>query len=251
MFLMRSAEECGFDPKKFRTFGQTELFPDIMFHSSGDNKRLRLLEEQRLLQEEQAAAATVQGVKVEGSSGSGSGGSNVNPGANSILSQQRKLSGVKRTAQTLFLITKGREIHQRIHNSAFHVKATKDVPDIIRHSDSTGPPPIIDASTVLSHCLRGRKRTTMGSFVPEELVSGQRSTSISNANDGVGVGVSLTDAVTDLAARPRAGSVENADGEGAVEPEVDEGSEDDGEDYVNDYYASENEESDGGNEATY
>mmetsp|Transcript_18271 Transcript_18271/g.22995 ORF Transcript_18271/g.22995 Transcript_18271/m.22995 type:complete len:99 (-) Transcript_18271:437-733(-) len=74
MFLMRSAEECGFDPKKFRTFGQTELFPDIMFHSSGDNKRLRLLEEQRLLQEEQAAAATVQGVKVEGSSGSGSGG---------------------------------------------------------------------------------------------------------------------------------------------------------------------------------
>ena len=68
---------------------------------------------------------------------------------------------------------------------ASYVRLTRYVPDVIRRSDATRPPPRIDASAVLSICLGGRAETERGRFVPEELVSGQV-LSGGQASDGVG-----------------------------------------------------------------
>jgi hypothetical protein len=289
LFLMRSAEECGFDSRNLRSLQditRPQLFPDIMLHSSGDNKMLRLIEIQKqqkqqemerklLLQEEQEQQEQQQQqqqqeqgsnqdkVKAEPvgdehvvSALAGATANAINETVATAKKLQKQLSGIKRSSQTLYLITKGREIHHRIQNSAFHVKATKDVPDIIRYSDSTKPPSSIDTSSVLSHCLSGRKRTAMGVFVPEELVSGQKlgsgnamSSSGIDASIAAGRAVSLND--MENANRDRLGSTENADGDDEEDDIVDEGSEEEGEDYVADYNASDAEESDGGNEATF
>jgi hypothetical protein len=258
LFAERSAEECGLDARNLNN-NRPELFPEILLHSSGDNKLLQTMEEDALKLQEQQQQQQQQkqqqqqqkdiaagGVKVEndGSSPSDNNDNNITP--------QKKLSGTKRSSQTLFLITKGREIHHRIQNSAYYVKNSK-VPDITRYSDFMKPPPTIDASTVLSHCLRGRKRTKMGYYIPEELVSGQKLGSNTMSN-GIEASIAAGKAVNlaDLEARPTAENEEKGDGEGEDDEVIDDGSEEDGADYVNDYYASEGEESAGGdNELTF
>ncbi len=274
LYLMRSAEECGFDSRNLRSLQditRPQLFPDILLHSSGDNKFLRLMEEQEQQQQQQQHQQIKHEQQLDQQQNNNSNVKieadehntvSTTPVSNTIVLPQNKLSGMKRSSQRLYLITKGREIHHRIQNSAFHFKATKDVPDVIRHSMSTMPPPSLDASTVLSYCLSGRKRTAMGKFIPEELVSGQRLGGLSgamisgiDASVAAGRAVSLTDIEARDLARPRLGSTDiNAEGGGGgvdeeeyEEPE----SEDDGEDYVADYYASEDEESDGDNEPTF
>ena len=250
LFLMRSAEECGYDARNLRSLQditRPELFPSMFLHSSGNNKKLTSTDDSGIdqpdIQPPQPQQSQSQGVKVE--SGSVDNTTPVDPTtpSNNVM---------KRSAQTLYLITKGREIHHRIQDSAFYVKTTKDVPDIIKYSDATKPHPITDASTVLSHCLRGRKRTAMGYFIPEELVSGQKIVS-SDLGRATGAGD-----IDPREVRPRLGSVDNAAAEGggamAVDEgeEIDEGSEEEGEDYVADYYASEEENDlDGDNEATF
>lgn len=265
LFLMRSADECGFDSRNLRSLQDVtrpELFPDILLHSSGDNKMLRLMEEKEAQEQSiLAAAAAPNNVKIEagGTATSASGGGDLSiNNVSSAPPPPKKLAGTKLSSQALFLITKGREIHHRIQNSAYHVKATKDVPDIIRYSDSTKPPTVLDASTVLSHCLRGRKRTAMGCFVPEELVSGQK-LGVSNAmSSGIEASIAAGKAVSlseiearDLRLSMAGDNPDNADS-GAEEDFVDEGSEEDGEDYCANYYESEGDESaGGGNEATF
>jgi len=92
-------------------------------------------------------------------------------------------SAAKRhSVQTIYLISKSREIQHRITNSVFYVRPTKDVPDVLRYSDLSmrsrdkrlRTEPIensSDANFVLAHCLGGRQETEMGRFVPEELVT--------------------------------------------------------------------------------
>ena len=217
LFLMRSAEECGLDSRNLRSLQdiiRPSLFPEIVLHSSGDQKRL--LEEARKGDQE----------KEDGN-------------------ERKPIAGVKRTATTVFLISKGREIQHRMQNSVFHVRPTKDVPDVIRHSDSTRPPPLIDASAVLSNCLGGRTRTASGRFIPEELVSGQR--------QGVfgfgGASSEYADATTDNLdlenKTKKSGEEEDDDEVENVENEDDEEQEEE-EDYQKNYYASEDDESDGG-----
>ena len=173
--------------------------------------------------------------------------------------EPKQLAGVKRSAKTLYLITKGREMHHRIQNSVFYVRPTKDVPDVIRYSDSTRPPPQIDASAVLSNCLGGRTTTKLGRFVPEELVTGQRQGAGTNLSKGVEAGIQAGKAI-DLAdleskerTRKRFGSDGGEiDGEGDEEIVNDDEEEDEGEDYAKNYYESEGDESAGGDgEATF
>ncbi len=277
LFLMRSAEECGYDARNLRSLQditRPELFPPMLLHSSGDNKKLDSTEndqpsvtpQQQQQQQGQNGEVTAEngiGDTSEAASASASADSQTPPTPQQQQQQQpsssKPANGIKRNAQTLYLITKGREIHHRIQDSAFNVKTTKDVPDIIRYSYASKPPPITDASTVLSHCLRGRKRTVMGYFIPEELVSGQKLGSSSGMDVGGGGGGGGTNnnaggvEPRDGVGRPRLGSVDNADGGGGEEEEFegDFGSEDEGEDYVADYYASEDEDLDGDNEATF
>jgi hypothetical protein len=242
---MRSAEECGLDSRNLRSLQditRPALFPDIKLHSSGDNRLLRVLDQQKAEEASKAnnslGAAQTSSVKDD---------------------QPPKLAGVKRSAQTLFLISKGREIHHRIQSSVFYVRPTKDVPDVIRYSDSTKPPPQIDASAVLSNCLGGRKKTKLGRYVPEELVSGQiqvLGSTWGQFNDaGISTGYNLVELEAKERRRRRLGSVdtagegdEDAEEEGVVEDEEEE----DGEDYVKDYYESEGDESAGDDaEATF
>lgn len=234
-FLMRSAEECGLDSRNLRSLQditRPALFPTMKLHSSGDNRFLRLMEQQKAEKAAQAEAAG-QPVKLEDEE------------------ETKPLVGVKRSPQTLYLITKGREIQHRIQNSVFYVRPTKDVPDVIRYSDSTKPPPRIDASAVLSHCLQGRKRTKMGLYVPEELVSGQTD-SEGHALESTKKGVNFSDLEAKERSRRRLGSMDGGEGDVVDDDEVDDGGEeDDGEDYVKDYYESEGEESFGEGEATF
>uniref|UniRef100_A0A7S4JJ13 DNA-directed RNA polymerase III subunit n=1 Tax=Odontella aurita TaxID=265563 RepID=A0A7S4JJ13_9STRA len=143
-----------------------------------------------------------------------------------------------------------------MQNSAFYVRPTKDVPDVIRHSDRKRPPSQIDASTVLSHCLGGRKKTKVGRFVPEELVKGQN---LGGPGAGAGGGISSAkDAekavnLNELAALEKQRVAEEEEGEGEENlDQQDDEEEDDGADYVANYYESEGDESDGGDgEATF
>jgi len=232
---MRSAEECGLDSRNLRSLQditRPALFPDIKLHSSGDNRLLRILEQKRA---EEAAQAEAAGQPV-------------------ILDEKPvQLAGVKRSAQALFLITKGREIHHRIQNSVFYVRPTKEVPDVIRYSDSTRPPPQVDAGAVLSNCLGGRKKTKLGTYVPEELVIGQRHVTATSLSQNIEAGIQAGKSVnlSDLEAKERnrkrlgsadAGEADNEDGEEIIEQS---GEEDDGADYVQNYYESEGEESGG------
>jgi len=267
-FLMRSADECGLDSRNLRSLQditRPALFPDILLHSSGD-KQSYLEEEQRRQQqeEEQAAKAAATGGAINNNNNNNNTDNTTVgvkvEGGNIIISTTttnapKKITGIKRSSQTLFLITKGREIHHRIQHSAFHVKPSKDVPDVIRYAHSTRPQLVIDASTVLSHCLRGQKRTKTGRYVPEELVSGQTMGS-SNLNSSIEASIAAGRAVSlnDDWPRQRSTSIENAeDGGGEEDDEIeDQGSEDDGEDYVADHYASGDDDSGGGdNEPTF
>lgn len=237
MFLMRSAEECGLDSRNLRSLQditRPALFPSIKLHSSGDNRMLLVSEQHNqtdnaLLKQEDE----------------------------SIIETKKQVVGVKRSAQTLALISKGREIHHRIQNSVFYVRPTKDVPDVVRYCDSARPPPPeIDASAVLANCLGGRKRTKMGLYVPEELVSGQK---LQSSSTGERKSAIISDSLNILAAkeRLRLGSIDQAPEDDEEKGDDDYEStqdleESDGEDYVRDYYESEEDNSDDGdNEATF
>eukprot|EP00560_Eucampia_antarctica_P004177 CAMPEP_0197835662 /NCGR_PEP_ID=MMETSP1437-20131217/26567_1 /TAXON_ID=49252 ORGANISM="Eucampia antarctica, Strain CCMP1452" /NCGR_SAMPLE_ID=MMETSP1437 /ASSEMBLY_ACC=CAM_ASM_001096 /LENGTH=245 /DNA_ID=CAMNT_0043441275 /DNA_START=152 /DNA_END=889 /DNA_ORIENTATION=+ len=226
LFLMRSAEECGLDSRNLRSLQditKPALFPDMFLHSSGDQKRL--IEEQKKMEEEKDGDDIIE---------------------------NKPIVGVKRSAATVFLISKGREIQHRMQNSVFYVRPTKDVPDVSRYSDSTRPPPLIDASAVLSNCLGGRTRTSAGRFIPEELVSGQRQgvfglggavSEYADNNEGVDV--------VDKDKTKKPGEEENdEDGENLENEEEEE--EEGEEDYAKNYYESEGDESKGdGGELTF
>ena len=222
---------------------------------------------------------------------------------------------IARSAQTLALIGKSREMHHRLQNSVHYVRPTKDVPDVIRYSErerelryddgdditngngnkyrggnrrssrptpTTSDPTAVDASAVLSACLGGRKRTRLGMFVPDELAHGQRTNvrraRSASAGAAAGLGdalaagraVSLTELEEIERKRARAGSVGLANAAAAAagrgrttsvgnQADGDDGhydgeevEEDEGEDYVMNYYESEGDDgSDAGGEPTF
>lgn len=227
-FFLDSAKECGLDPQN-RSLKDASMFQDILLHSSGDQRMLSLIDHEK-------ERGGNQDCEKDGAP----------------LETSKKLSGVKRTLQTVFLIEKGVQIHNRIQNSVFYVRPSKNVPDAIRYSDSTRPPPQIDASAVLSSCLEGRKKTALGRFVPEELVSGQiqvETGRLFSSIEAENVGAkddNLNDFETKERRGQRTGSLDGAEGE--EEEEFEQGEEEDGEDYITNYYESEGEESEGGDE---
>jgi len=224
MFLMRSADECGLDSRNLRSLvdiTRPPLFPDILLHSSHDQSLLNT-EQEILTVKDEAGMAPSQSVQA---------------------------STTRSSQQTLYLISKGREINHRLQSSAFYVRPTKDIPDIIRYSDSKRPRQQIDAGDVLSHCLGGRTRTEAGIFVPEELLSGRKRVQIDSGALDKSSNMNELEAIERL----RKGSMDedgDLDGTAVVE---DEGEEDDGADYVTNHYDSDGDASDGGGdeEPTY
>mmetsp|Transcript_8558 Transcript_8558/g.8710 ORF Transcript_8558/g.8710 Transcript_8558/m.8710 type:complete len:282 (-) Transcript_8558:140-985(-) len=260
--LQRSAQECGLDANNLRALQdltRAPLYPAIELHSNGGG-----------------AAQYADAISTEATAKKDQKGKGANPKHVKAEepSKPKTLATVKRSAATISLISKSREIHHRIQSSVFYVRPSKEIPDIVRFSDKKRvdlKPLRLDASNVLRHCLGGRKRTCMGRFVPEELVSGQR-TGSSGLSGGVADGIAGGKALSleDLEAkeklrqrRERMGLVDNdeLDDDGnkknlddddlAIEQE-DEEEEEMVEDYGKDHYASEDESDGGGdNEQTY
>lgn len=236
MFLQRSAKECGLDS---RNLPPPALFPDICLHSTGDQKLLSLMQQQEQQQQIQELKNDPEQKESDDAKAA-------------VLKELSSSRVAKRSSQTLFLISKGREMHHRMQSSAFYVRPTKYVPDVIRYSDSTRPPPRIDASAVLSNCLGGQKETVAGRYVPEELISGQVLGPLSEQVTAGGKAVNLQSLEANEKMIQK-GQTDNSDEDDERFGEnIDNNEEDDGEDYVMNYYESDGDESDGGdNEATF
>uniref|UniRef100_A0A6U3RTQ8 Uncharacterized protein n=1 Tax=Ditylum brightwellii TaxID=49249 RepID=A0A6U3RTQ8_9STRA len=274
--LRSSAEECGLDARNLRSLQDVtrpQFFPEISLHSSGNQAQLMV--EQLKLQKQQQQQ-NQQGARIKPDPDGNGGGT---PGGGGEEDTKKAIVGVKRTAQTVFLISKTWELHHRMRNSAHYVRPTKDVPDIIRYSDLIRPSNINkkrtkkeeeeenlkndkrnkqqhDASTVLTHCLGGRTYTQSGRFVPEELISGQKRRI--RIVDGMEWYDGELDGKTDLDAlakqeridRIRERLMKGKDGsdEGSeVDPLVDSGEESEPDDYGKDHYESSGD-SDGGDD---
>lgn len=233
-YLHNSAQEAGIDVRHIRGASTAGgIFPALALHSSG---------ERRLTGRELEHAT----------SGSGEGG------GDEVKKEGGGPAPAKpRSAHTIALVSKSRELHHRFQSAVFYVRSTKDVPDVVRYSDRLRPPPNIDASAVLSHCLGGKKRTRGaggGVFVPEELCGGQRlggpidEEQRNKASKGLDL-VALARKIRNEGgggtdnADPGGGSGEEEDG-GEFNQEQD-AEESDGEDYAQNYYESEAEESKG------
>jgi hypothetical protein len=160
-FLLRSAQEAGFDVRNLRALNSSKggIFPDLEWHSSGERRLLDGEADGTL-----GAVVDSKGVEVKMESGAAGG----------------EVSGAimpdgERSARQISLISKSREMHHRFQTSIYYVRTiSKEVPDVVRYSDRLAPPSNIDSGAVLSHCLGGRKRTRAGVFVPGELCGGQR-----------------------------------------------------------------------------
>lgn len=188
--LQKAAEECGYDPRNLRALQhQPDLFPDILLHSSGQPMReIQKLQQQQQQEEEeeekekQEKARQKQNIKVEVADDDKSrrvsikmeDGQTVTSGGGGRLAKKNAIKMVKRSAHTTKLIQKGREMHHRMQK--FHIRVTKDVPDILRADDEKkleGDYDKDDAvKAVMMHCLGGRKATKQGLFLPDELVYG-------------------------------------------------------------------------------
>ena len=353
LFLRRSLDECGLGGQNLMSradrstllsdITRPALFPPIGLHSSGD-QRLLVLEQQQARQKEEEALAALEaaadGGAATGSTGAGGGNGNSADQLQAAVKSEGDLASssaaaaavaggggdgdafatkplriIARSAQTLALIGKSREMHHRLQNSVHYVRPTKDVPDVIRYSErerelryddgdditngngnkyrggnrsgsrptpTTSDPTAVDASAVLSACLGGRKRTRLGMFVPDELAHGQRTNvrraRSASAGAAAGLGdalaagraVSLTELEEIERKRARAGSVGLANAAAAAagrgrttsvgnQADGDDGhydgeevEEDEGEDYVMNYYESEGDDgSDAGGEPTF
>jgi hypothetical protein len=236
-YLLSSAQEAGFDVRNLRT-SSAGIFSDFELHSSGE----RRLHQHETKTGQQIADAGV-GIKQE-------------PGLAAAASTAASTEQ-PRSPETIYLISKTRELHHKFQNSAFYVRSAtlETMPDVVRYSDRLRPPSNVDSGAVLSHCLGGRKRTIGdhgGVFVPEELCGGQRRVrSGSNANE--------TDTKKlkgiDLDELDEKNQKEGGDEEENDEDEEgfheDDGEESEGADYVANYYESADESAGSDGEPTF
>lgn len=255
LYLQNSAQEAGIDVRLLRGASTTGIFPELELHSSGERKLLGQ-EIERLKNGKSTSSGGKEGV----GNGGGGDGAQVKRGVPVATKSGAPAPEKPRSAETIYLISKSREIHHRFQSSVFYVRSTKEVPDVVRYSDRLRPPPNIDASAVLSHCLGGKKRTRGdggGVFVPEELCGGQRRvTGVGGMDEETSKkakGLNLAA----LARKIKSDGGMDKDGDGDDE-EVEfgiteeDGEESDGADYVQNYYESDGDESNGsGGEPTF
>ncbi len=224
-YLMSSAQESGIDVRNLRT-SSAGMFSDFELHSSG---------ERRLHQHETKVGQQMADV------GAGSVGAAVKqePGAAAAPAASTEQP---RSPETIYLISKTRELHHKFQSSVFYVRSAKleTMPDVVRYSDRLRPPSNVDSGAVLSHCLGGRKRTLGehgGVFVPEELCGGQRRVrSGSNANEADAKKLKGID-LDDLDDKKDGDDDEEKDDDEDGFHE-DDGEESEGADYVANYYDS-------------
>ena len=233
-FLLRSAQEAGFDVRNLRALNSTSsgIFPDLEWHSSG---------ERRLIAGEADGTVTVK----------------TDANGEMVVKEEADAEGTNkpaeetttaRTPQQVYLITKSREMHHKFQSSIFYVRTSKEVPDVVRYSDRLAPPSNIDSGAVLSNCLGGRKRTRAGVFVPEELCGGQRR--ISSRGDKQSKQLrelNLEELAKKISNEERGGEM-NEDEEKMEDEEEfyeEDGEESTGADYEKNYYESEGDESAG------
>lgn len=251
LYLQNSALEAGVDVRLIRGSSTVRIFPELELHSSGE-RRLKAQEIETLRNGKESSTIgndeLVSGVKAEPGGTSAAGAPSAAASKSGTTAPEKP-----RSAETIYLISKAREMHHAFQSSVFYVRSTKEVPDVVRYSDKLRPPPNIDASAVLSHCLGGKKRTFGdggGVFVPEELCGGQRRVTGLSAMEEE---KSKRAKGLNLAALARRikndGGMDNEDGDEEGDEEFGNREEDqeesDGEDYVQNYYESEGEESKG------
>ena len=148
LFLRRSLDECGLGAQNLRGISditRPALFPPISLHSSGDQRLLMLEQQQARQKEEEAMAAAALGGDGGNSAGGGPQAIKAEEGAPSSAVEGagdggfgttvKPLRTIARSAQTLALIGKSREMHHRLQNSVHYVRPSKDVPDVIRYSE--------------------------------------------------------------------------------------------------------------------
>lgn len=125
------------------------------------------------------------------------------------------------------------------------MRSSTEVPDVIRYeycratSEKINKRFLPDASNVLSNCLGGHKRTAMGAFFPDELVTGQHKTRrafrlVSHASKEKQQGIDidgLLDSEQDVIVK------EEEDNEELLKEDEEE-EEEENDDYVKDYYQS-------------
>jgi hypothetical protein len=142
--LQRSAQEAGLDAGNLRNLEditKPKLFPDYEWHSSGIQGHVNTTNTLSSSEESSALPA----VPVPATS------STTPPVA------------AKRSASTIYLINKSRELHHRFQNSPFYVRPTQEV-DVVRYGKR--PCPMEPDILVLEHS----GKTVDPRYVPEELL---------------------------------------------------------------------------------
>ncbi len=249
-YLLSSAQEAGFD---VRTLGRSSggIFSDFELHSSG---------ERRLHQHETKAGQQQQQQQMD-DVGGGVGNIKQEPGVEAAAgaAEQASITEQPRSAESIYLISKTRELHHKFQSSVFYVRSAKleTMPDVVRYSDRLRPPSNVDSGAVLSQCLGGRKRTLGdhgGVFVPEELCGGQRrirSGSFADPDAKKLKGINLDDHLDEKNQNNDGGEDEEENEEDEEGFHEDDGEESEGADYVANYYESADESAGSDGEPTF
>jgi len=151
------------------------------------------------------------------------------------------------TSRQRTLIAKTRDLTYKLKNSAFYVRPTTEVPDIMRYEfrkDSNTSRFLPDASNVLANCLGGKKRTALGAFFPDELVKGQQKSRKAFRFKSKNADVLFDGDDGDDASN-------NDDGEENENLDDDDVEEEENQDYTKDYYQSSSEEENEDAEAVF
>jgi hypothetical protein len=118
LLLQRSAKEAGLDDGNLRSLQditRPQLFPDYEWHSSGNKGHM-----------------LPGDPDIEPSSTVAAGVSALSANSDNDVKPLTAVAKTKRSASTIYLINKSREIHHRFQNSAFYVHPTQEA-DVIRH----------------------------------------------------------------------------------------------------------------------
>lgn len=262
-YFMTSAAEAGIDIRNMQRAGilssSEKIFADLELHSSG---------ERGLLPHE---------INVTGRNDEAMGDDDVARGTTS----EHDTASAERTTS---LISKMRQMHNRMRTSAFYVQTEAEIPDVDRHrsggDDGVAKMRRLDTSSSSSayhididawcgglsmRCLGGMKRTRGeggGVFVPEELCVDSRRRAVGGGVAGGSAKRLRALNLAELAAKIRRNGgtmadqhqqgsgvdAEDDDGLGEDGDIPEDGEESDGVDYAANYYESEGDDMSGGSD---
>lgn len=155
--------------------------------------------------------------------------------------EAKEIKQTKRSASSIYLIRKSREIHMQMQESVYFVRPQTEV-DIVRYRKRPRTSELSCDRAILEHM---GKNVANSSHVPEELLQ-RRTKKTAKASAKTKSGDLSID---DIAAKVKNEiEGEGEDDEQIVDQVEDEDEEDDGEDYVRDYYQSEDESAGGGDD---